>query len=704
MDRRTAFIAGAVLLVAALIAYANSFSVPLIFDDWVTILHNPNLRKVWPIWSAFSPPEYSGVGGRPIANLSFVLNYAVTGESMAGFHAVNLAIHFLAGLTLFGIVRRTLVRIEWPDRGAHVATVLALAVAAFWTLHPVQTQSVTYVSQRTEVLMGCFYFLTLYCFIRATESGATWRWPVLTTAACLAGMATKEGMVTAPVMLFLYDYVFVAGSITVAWRQRWRVYLALVATWIVLPLLMGGLRGRGVGFGLGMDAATYLLIECGAVMRYLGLALWPWPLVFDYGTDLGGVGAARMVSAVGIFGIALGTLWALWRRPAIGFLGAWFLITLAPTSSVVPIPLQPISENRVYVPLAAVVAGLVFWIATAIGRRDSRPVFTSAAFALVALTIARNRDYRSEVSIWADTVAKRPDSARAHNNLGHVLQAAGRLPEARAEHETALRLRPGYADAHLNLASVLGRLGMVDGALEHSHRAVQLEPQNANAHYNLGVAYREKGNVEAAIAAFEATLRVRPEFTEARNNVAILLLQTGKPAAAIAHSEAALRTNPNSIDARYNLACGLSMVGRSAEAAPLFQEVARVRPTRPDVQLNLGITLQQLGRVTEASDAYQALLRLDPNHAVAHFNLGNILLTTGKTAEALNHYEAALRSNPNFSDAHANLGVALATLGRAPEAIAHLNTALQLNPNSVVARQALEKVRAAAGSGGSPPK
>jgi len=425
----TTWLAVGFLFVATLIAYAGSFSVPLIFDDWVTILHNPNLRKVWPIWSAFSPPESTGVGGRPVANLSFVLNYALTGESMAGFHAVNLAIHFLAGWTLFAIVRRTLGRRDGDDR-VFDPTWVALAAAAFWTLQPLQTQSVTYVSQRTELLLGLFYFLTFYGFIRWTET-PSWRWHAFTIGACLAGMASKEGMVTAPVVVFLYDGVFVAGSIAEAARRRWRFHASLAVTWILLALLMGGLRGRGVGFGLGMDALSYLLTECGAVVRYFSLTLWPWPLVFDYGTDLGGVGAAQIGSAVALSLGAAATLWALWRRPALGFLGAWFFITLAPTSSIVPIPLQPISENRVYVPAAAVMVAVAVGIHAWLGRRGM-PVTAGIVLAMIALTFARNRDYRSEISIWADTVAKRPTSSRAHNNLGQVLQAAGKLQAAKS--------------------------------------------------------------------------------------------------------------------------------------------------------------------------------------------------------------------------------------------------------------------------------
>src|SRR5688500_477519 len=204
------------LAVAAVLAYANSFSVPLLFDDWVTIQHNPRLRQLWPIWSALSPPEYSGVGGRPVANLSFVLNYALTGESVPGFHAINLAIHFLAGLTLFGIVRRTLRLPQWRERFHRSAGAVALAVAGLWMLQPVQTQSVTYVSQRTESLMGLFYLFTLYAFIRGATSPGSRAWFIAAVASCFAGMGTKEGMVTIPVIILLYDFVFLSGRSFVA--------------------------------------------------------------------------------------------------------------------------------------------------------------------------------------------------------------------------------------------------------------------------------------------------------------------------------------------------------------------------------------------------------------------------------------------------------------------------------------------------------
>jgi len=167
VSHRTVFLAGGIIAAAALAAYANSFHGPFVFDDFGTIAQNRTIRHLWPIWAPLSPPtEGMPVTGRPIANLSFAINYAFGGLNVWGYHAANLAIHVLAGLTLFGIIRRTLARL-----GMAGATGLACGIALIWTLHPLQTESVTYISQRAESLMGFFYLLTLYLFIRSVDCG-----------------------------------------------------------------------------------------------------------------------------------------------------------------------------------------------------------------------------------------------------------------------------------------------------------------------------------------------------------------------------------------------------------------------------------------------------------------------------------------------------------------------------------------------------
>jgi tetratricopeptide (TPR) repeat protein len=509
-------------------------------------------------------------------------------------------------------------------------------------------------------------------------------------------MGTKEGMVTAPVIIFLYDFAFLSGSFATTWRNRWPLYACLAASWVWLATLMSGLHGRGVGFGLGMSGWSYLLIECRAIIHYLSLALWPAPLVFDYGVDLGTPGVIEALSALAIFALGIGTIVALRRAPAIGFLGAWFLITLAPTSSVVPIPLQPISENRIYVPTAAVLTGLAVMLHQLAGRHGVRASLV-AALMFAGLTAARNRDYRSEIAIWVDTVAKRPDSSRAHSNLGHALQSVGRLAEARREHEIAIQIRPDYAEAHVNLASILGQLGQLDDAVAHSRRAAEIDPRNPNAFFNLGVALTQKGDVGGAITAYESAIRTGTASAETHCNLSLLLPRAGRVQDAIAHAETALRIKPESVLARFSHACALALAGRGAEAIPLFQDVVRAEPNHLEALQNLGTLLLQTGRPAEALVAFETAVRINPNHAGVRFGLGNALLNTGRVADAIREYESTLRLTPPSPDLHLNLGLALAQAGRAAEAAVHFETALRLNPQMKAAADGLARLRESGG-------
>lgn len=693
--RHVALAAAVFLTLAALLAYANSWSVPFLLDDIVTIVENPGIRAPASLVAALTPAPHTGVGGRPLAQLSLVLNRLATGDAVQGYHGVNLAIHVLAALALFGVVRRTLLQAAVAPRLRESAALIALAAAGLWLLHPVQTQSVTYISQRTESLMGLCYFFTLYCFVRGVQAGDRAGWFAASVVACLAGMAVKEVMVTAPLMVLLYDYAFVTGSLTAAWRRRWSYYLALGSSWVLLAFLMRGLGGRGVGFGLGLEWWRYLLAGCRAVIGYLSLSIWPCPLVFDHGAGLGAVGGVELLCGLLVGGLGAVALFGLRHAPRSAYLVAWVLVTLAPTSSVVPIPLQPFAENRVYLPLAAIMTGLVVLGFSLGWRRGMIPACLAVALAFGVMTHARNSDYRSEVSIWRDTVAKRPDNPRAHHNLGTVLQTAGKLEEAERHFGEALRLRPDYADARAAIGGVAAQRGRLDEALEHCRAALRLDPDSAAAHNNLGGVLWQKGDLPGAISAYEAALRLRPGLADARANLANVLLGVGRMAEAVAASEAALRVMPGLQSARFSLGCGLSALGRREEAAAAFREIVRIQPDHLDARYNLATTLFQLGRVGEAIPAYQELLRRSPNHASAHSNLASALLNAGQVAEAIGHAEAALCLKPDFVDARLNLGLALARSGRAAEAQVQFQEALRLDPASGIARQQLEQLRTA---------
>jgi len=735
VSRGAVALACAALVVAVLAAYANSLRGPFVYDDRDAIIENPTLRHLWPISDVLAPPGAGvTVSGRPVLNLSLALNFAAGGLDVRGYHAVNLLIHVLACLTLFGLVRRTLLLPALRERLGAAAVPVAFTAAALWALHPLQTEAVTYIVQRAESLMGLFYLLTLYGFVRSVDAPAPGRWRLLAFGACLLGMGTKENLVSAPVLVLLLDRAFVAGSFAGAWRRRRGFYAALAATWILLGLVLattGGNRGGSAGFGLAISWWDYALTQFLALVHYLRLSFWPAPLIFDYGTFwIHGLVYVWPQACV-VAALIAGTLVALWRNRAVGVLGAWYLAILAPTS-LVPGMTQRIVEHRMYLPLAP-----LFVLVAGLCQRRCGSRGLAALLALAAgfglLSFRRNTDYRSEIALWEDTVAKRPANAGAHANLGAALADAARMREAVREDATALRLGPNPVATRNNLGTALVAVGRVREAVEELQESLRQEPDDAQAHLNLGVALDMLKRTPEAIPHYEASLRGKPNSAAAHANLGDALSRSGRNAEGIAHLEEALRLQPDFVAAHYNLAAALARAGRleeaqaqfaaglrlrpadaeahanwggvllatghPAEAMAQFESALRLQPESASYHYNYGSVLAAAGRLDEAVLQFEAALRLQPDYVEAHNNLGNALTLLGREAEALPHYEAALRLNPGHPSAHNNLGLALARLGRLPEAAAQFAEALRLAPDYQEARdnlaRAQEQLRAA---------
>ncbi len=613
-------IAVAVIGCSALVAYRGSFAVPFFFDDLGAIVNNTSIRDLTRIGDVLWPPVGgNGMAGRPVVNLSLALNYTLGGLNPRGYHALNLFLHVASALALFGVVRRTLLLPLLRARFGGAAFPLALASATLWVLHPLQTESVTCVIQRTELLVSASFLLTFYAFVRSLEPAASEKkWRAISIAACAVGMASKEVMVSAPLLVLLYDRTFVAGTFTAAWRQRRRHHLALAATWLILFALlvaMGGSRGTAAGLGLGVPWWSYALKQCEAIPAYLGLAAWPHPLVLDYGTDLVTnplqvlPGGLLLLTLVGL------TLAALRWRPALGFLAFWFFAILAPSSSVVPLITQTMAEHRMYLPLAAVVIGAVLAAHRVLGRQLPLAV-AGLAVALTATTAARNRQMQDDLTIWADTIAKRPLNARAHGNHALVLSQRGRPADALPWFRTALALDPTSASTETNLGTTYFELGNYPQAEAHLRAALALDPKLADAHANLGATRLELGDAEGALT----------------------------------HNRAALALDAKHLPGHRNAGRALFALGRFGEAAAHYEFVVNEQPESADAHYNLGLALARAGDLPRARTHFAEALRRKPDPA-AFLYYARFLATSGLKVEALASVETALRLRPNFPDA-----------------------------------------------------
>jgi hypothetical protein len=566
----------ALVLVVALATYFNGLSAPFVWDDDPAIVTNQSIRGS--LTDALTPPLETPVAGRPIVNATFAVNYTLGGLDTTGYHIWNLAILAASALLLFGIVSRTLRRFSGrlqpsdrpPERGRYIDGV-ALVAALTWMVHPLLSETVDYVTQRSESMMGLFFLLTLYAAIRARDARRRFGWEVLAIASCAVGMATKESMVTAPVAVVLYDLVFEFDSLGDALRSRGSLYAGLAATWLELAVIMWRWPRSTVG-STAVGPWTYLLNQAEMITRYLALTVWPQSLVLDYG--LPRMLAVRDVVAEGALIVALvvATAFAFRRWPAIGFLGVMFFLTLAPTSSIVPITTEVGAERRMYLPLAALVVPAVTVAGVFVERARLRSparsrtlvggaIAVSAALiaGLAVRTVSRNRDYETPIGLWESVVARRPHG-RARFALANQLIEAGRhdeaiaqlreavvdFPDARAGLGTELLVdgkfqesvdvleafvqanpsapnrapaRPLIATGYRALAEQWLRERQPAKAADQARRSLQYEPRSADAHNLLGAALASQGQLDQAVEEFQAALRIDPQHQQARNNL-----------------------------------------------------------------------------------------------------------------------------------------------------------------------------------------
>jgi tetratricopeptide (TPR) repeat protein len=531
-------LAVALLVVAGAGVYANSFYGAFVFDDQDAIVGNRHIRQLWPPLHAMSSPRRSTISGRPAVAYSVALNYQISALGTWSYHAVNLAIHLGAALLLFGIVRRTLSGPKLAGRFGSASLALATSVALLWTVHPLQTESVTYIVQRAESLYGLMALMTLYCAIRAFASASPGGWERAAMFACACGMACKEAMVTMPLLVLLYERIFLASSFREIFARRWRFHAALAATWmIVLLLATGAPRGTSVGFAdKKINAWTYLMTQARAIVTYLRLSFWPDALVLDYGWPLAGSLREVLPQAIAVVVLLCATGLALRYRPALGFLGAAFFLLLAPSSSFVPIITEVMAEHRMYLPLATVVTAVVIGgylclrrlaevVAGAPGRARRRAVMYAgvlavavAAVALAVRTVRRNEDYRTPGSVWRSVLAHCPDNPRAHNNLAAYLIRKEEFDAAIRHLDQAISIESGNAWAHGNLALALSRKGRYEAAMPHYHEAIRLDPNCFDAYANLAMVYEKIGRRDLAISTIEKALE-RPDFATDQGHV-----------------------------------------------------------------------------------------------------------------------------------------------------------------------------------------
>lgn len=665
-SRRETWAAVLVLVVAGVVFYCNTFASPFVFDDKVYIRQKPTLHTLWPPWTPMTSSH------RPVVDFSFALDYALHGYTIWPYHAVNLAIHIAAALTLFGILRRTLSRGTPAQRYGGAAWGLALTTALLWLVHPLQTESVTYIYQRFESLMGLFFLLTFYCFLRAQDSPRARWWYAGSIASCLLAMGSKEVGVVLPLLLVWYDRAVLASSWKELLRNRWPYYAALGGLLALLAGLvvhsMSIYAGGGMLVVKNVTPLGYAATQPGVILHYLRLAVWPQGQCLDYGWPLAKT-PMEIVPPLLVLLVLWGlTAWCVWRYPAWGFVGAWFFLILAPSSSFIPIR-DLAFEHRMYLPLAAVLIALVigtyellqrlpaYRAGTASSRRWFQVVpVVVVAGALGVTTLSRNTVYASEKAIWHDIVEKSPGHARGFNNLGLYYMIEHDPVEAEKYLREAIRLKPDYYDAHYNLAQLFVQT-RPEEAMQHYRVCLKShEWFLPHAYHNLGLLLAKKGEVEEAREMLEAAAKLEPKNPKILGNLASVLTSRD-PERAVRLCQKALELSPGDPEIVHKLSFALNQLGRRSEAVAYYEKALDVHPESPALHFQLAQILPESD--PRAIQELLAALKLAPNFPQAYYELGSILEKRGRVRDAMVQYRRALELRPDYDEARSRLNAIL---------------------------------------------
>lgn len=732
----------AIVVAAGTVSFANSFEGAFIYDDSKWVVRNaPERNKA--IWKS------SFEATRPLVELTLAANYRLNAKYNTqvyeakssdiepwGYHLVNLIVHLLAAMTLFGIIRRTLLLKHFPEGLSRHAHWFALAVAMIWVVHPLQTQSVTYIVQRAESMMGLFYLLTLYCFVRSVSSGEpSLLWSILTVVACACGMGSKAIMVTAPLMVFLYDRTFVSRTLGELFRKRWLLYGGLAATLSILFMVkiaqsVLSTDGKGVAtVGLRLthkdhpshiSSADYLMTESQVILHYLKLSFWPARQALDYSWPIAEKLDEVWLSGGAILVLLAGALVAFIKRPWVGFAGAWFFLILAPTSSIIPVK-DPIYEHRMYLPLAGVIVlvmgGLWWLLRRGMARSDAGGAKAALACFVIGLPIAtalgyathvRNEAYHSEITMWRDTIAKYPRNGRAHNNLGkHLLDSAGGdmavVSEAVDEFRRATRINPSLFNAFYNMGNGLSQLKRYDEAIAAYDQALlKRHGKYIEAHIMRGNAFTDAGRLPEAEAAFRAALGClspheakgqRYLVARAHFNLGNTLFKLGREAEAVPEYHAAMKENNQHFRAAYGIGLSQERLNNTEAAIEGYKRSLGIDPSFDKACASLAAVYERTGRVAEALSLCESTLEKNPGSTLLIQRLASLYKKMDRPEDAIALYEAKMQTYGPSVALLRGLASMLEQLGRFTEAYEICRNGLDVFPDDGVLKQMEARLR-----------
>lgn len=600
----------ALVILLGLFAYANSFTGDLQFDDYDYIIDNPHIGS---IGAMYNPPDYDTLSynlrkhmhSRFVVMLTFWANYAAGGADPLGFHVVNFLIHCANALLVYALVAVTLKRRDGPLSYA------PLFVSLIFMAHPLQTNAVTYISQRFTSMAAMAYMGSLLLYIMARREGRSTKGYTLYALCLLSamlGMRTKETVFTMPLIAALYDYMFLEGG----HKQRLMALAPLIATMAIVPLGFIDTHTTGGSFIVEVTSASqthnrlvYLSTQARVILTYIQLIFIPTglSLIRDFPVS-STISEPRVIGALCLLAAlfsAGGWLALKGRRDVTriaGFGMIWFFITLMVESSFIPLT-DVILEHRTYLPAVGIwLAVTVFICDIAERRRElARPLAAIGAALVLVLggaTLMRNAVWKTQISLLENSRRSNPGEVRVHGMLYDLYTKEGRADDAATELRLTAQNDPTIRrDIHQDGLS-LYKSGDYEGAVKQYRMALVTPPRQVDGpigdltiNTDIGNAYMAMGMMANAVEQYNVVLKLDPHNASANNNLANIYETKNDLKNAVRYYQAALSHTPNSTDIHYNLAMLYMRMNRKADAKLELEAALKTSPQDEQVKEEL---------------------------------------------------------------------------------------------------------------------
>ncbi len=629
------------LVIAVFLAYQPAWQGGFIWDDDAHVTR-PELRSCQGLWLIWSEPVVT-LQYYPLLHTAFWIEHKLWGDATLGYHLVNLALHALSALLVAVILRRLAIP------GAFLA-------AAIFALHPVQVESVAWITEQKNTLSAAFYLGAMLTYLRFDRTRKT-SWYLAAAGLFSLGMLCKTVIATFP-----------AAMLVIFWWQRGRLSWRRDALPLLPFFLLGAAGGlittwwelefnKCNGPEFMFTAAERLLIAGRAVWFHLWKLVWPAKLTFIYPRWPIDADAWPQYLFPLAAAALLIVLWMIRRRTRAPLAAALFFGgTLFPVLgffNLYTFRYSLVANHYQYLASLGVITLASAGIALLLEkwRLWGRPVGIALCLTLLAtlagLSWRQSRMFADVKTLYRTTIEENPECWLAHYNLGVVLAGCGRTDEAIAEYQKAMQINPNDAKPYNNLGVIAYRRGQRNEAEAQLRKALEINPRYAQAHFNLGIALAGRGQTDEAIGHYEAALEIEPNHVEAHNSLGLALFSLGRFDQAIVHYRKSLKIKPNDVHVLYNLGSALAMRGQIGEAIVHFRQVVKIEPNNARAHNNLGVALEKCGLIDEAIEHFQEALKIEPDYPGARQNLSKVQSQQARLLKALAERRELLQSRPD---------------------------------------------------------